>query len=188
MALSVKLDQWADGPAPDADGTGGNNEVFVNGNLNQTKAHYNEGDSIPYRTVIDDLTPGVTYGVTIQWDTVDSGAYALDYLTGFNFSFEGTKHPGEPDVTPTVGVNDLSDDGDPATDDIHTVLIPSDPQLLDGFGDDFGVTDGLASGQPSGDQFITIFGDVSGLDTSDIIYTLDSQGNPTKASITILRK
>jgi hypothetical protein len=75
---SVRLDQWADGPAPDGDGTGKNNEVFVNGNLNAQKAHFNEGDSIPYRVVLDDLAPGVTYGIEIQWDTVDSGSYALD--------------------------------------------------------------------------------------------------------------
>src|SRR5215469_11490527 len=62
-SLSVNLDQWADGSAPDADGLGQDNEVFVNGNLNQSKAHYNEGDSIPYRAVIDDLTNGVTYGL-----------------------------------------------------------------------------------------------------------------------------
>ena len=73
-----------------------------------SKAHYNEGDSVPYRAVMDDLETGHTYSIRIQWDTVDSGAYAIDYLTGFNFSFEGTKHPGEPDVTPTVGINDLS--------------------------------------------------------------------------------
>jgi len=175
MALSVNLDQWADGPAPDADGTGGNNEVFVNGNLNQTKAHYAEGDSIPYRAVIDDLTTGVTYGLQIQWDTVDSGSYALDYLTGFNFSFEGTKHPGEPDVTPTVGINDLS------SGSVSTVAIPSDPQLLTGFGAQFGVTDGLGSGQPSGPQNITVFGAVSNLSTSQITYNADH----TKASITI---
>ena len=134
--VSVRLDQWADGPAPDADGTGKNNEVFVNGNLNQQKAHYNEGDSIPYRTVLDDLNPGTVYGLKIEWDTVDTGAYALDYLTGFNFSFEGTKHPGEPDVTPTAGISDLS------SGLVSTVGIPSDAQLLDGFGTQFGVTDG----------------------------------------------
>src|SRR5262245_35693437 len=175
MALSVNLDQWADGPAPDADGTGGNNEVFVNGNLNPSKAHYNEGDSVPYRAVIDDLTQGHTYGLTIQWDTVDSGAYALDYLTGFNFSFEGSKHPGEPDVTPTVGINDISSGA------VSTVAIPSDPQLLTGFGSQFGITDGLGSGQPSGQQFISVFGSVSGLSTSSITYNADH----TKASITV---
>src|SRR5262245_23856059 len=162
MALSVNLDQWADGQAPDADGTGGNNEVFVNGNLNQTKAHYSEGDSIPYRAVIDDLTNGVVYGLQIQWDTVDSGAYALDYLTGFNFSFEGTKHPGEPDVTPTVGINDIS------SNTVSTVNIPSDPQLQIGFGSQFGVTDGVGSGRPSGQQVISVFGAVSNLSTSEI--------------------
>src|SRR5215831_1850683 len=167
MALSVNLDQWADGPAPDADGTGGNNEVFVNGNLNQTKAHYAEGDSVPYRAIIDDLTNGVVYGLTIQWDTVDSGAYALDYLTGFNFSFEGTRHPGEPDVIPTVGINDLSSAA------VSTVVIPSDPQLLTGFGTQFGVTDGLGSGQPSGEQSFTVFGAVSNLSTSKITYNAD---------------
>src|SRR5262245_41225310 len=175
MALSVNLDQWADGPAPDADGTGGNNEVFVNGNLNQSKAHYAEGDSVPYRAVIDDLTTGHTYGLAIQWDTVDSGSYALDYLTGFNFSFEGTKHPGEPDVTPTVGINDLS------SSLVSTVAIPSDPQLLTGFGAQFGVTDGLGSGQPSGVQNITVFGEVTNLSTSAITYN----ANHTKASITV---
>ena len=173
--VSVRLDQWADGPAPDADSTGNNNEIFVNGNLNQTKAHYNEGDSIPYRVVLDDLKPGVTYGVAIQWDTVDSGAYAIDYLTSFNFSFDGSRHPGEPDVTPTVGINDLS------SGTTSTVGIPSDPQLLTGFGAQFGVTDGLASGQPSGQQDITLFGAVSNLSTSQITYNAAL----TKASITV---
>src|SRR5262249_28094123 len=154
----------ADGPAPDADGTGGDQEVFVNGNLNPSKAHYAEGESIPYRAVVDDLTNGVVYGVQIQWDTVDSGAYAIDYLTGFNFTFEGTKHPGEPDVTPTVGINDLSSGA------VSTVAIPSDPVLLTGFGAQFGVTDGLGSGQPSGQQSITVFGAVSNLSTSAITY------------------
>ena len=180
MALSVDLDQWADGPAPDADGTGGDQEVWVNGNLNPSKAHYNEGDSVPYRAVIDDLTNGVDYALVIQWDTVDSGAYALDYLTGFNFSFEGSKHPGEPDVDPTLGVNGLSSGG--PLPNIQTVEIPSDDQLLDGFGAQFGVTDGLDLGQPSGEQFITVFGAVSNLRISDeIIYTQDN----TKASIIV---
>jgi hypothetical protein len=107
-SVSVRLDQWADGPAPDADGTGQDNEVFVNGNLNQQKAHYNEGDSIPYRALLDDLNTNTTYGLKIQWDTVDSGAYAIDYLTGFNFSFEGARHPGEPDVTPAADINDVA--------------------------------------------------------------------------------
>ncbi|ROZ77740.1 hypothetical protein [Ramlibacter sp. WS9] len=174
---SVRLDQWADGPVSegDADSTGNNNEVFVNGNLNAQKAHYNEGDAIPYRAVLDDLATGVVYGLVIQWDTVDSGAYALDYLTGYNFSFDGTKHPGEPDVTPTTGVGDVSSGATTAA------TIPSDSQLLDGFGAQFGVTDGLSSGQPSGQQAVTLFGAVSNSSVGPVTYNADL----TKASVTI---
>lgn len=178
--VSIKLDQWADGPAPDADGNGQNQEVFVNGNLNAQKAHYNEGDAIPYRAILDDLTPGVTYGLVIQWDTVDSGAYALDYLTGYNFSFEGTKHPGEPDVTPVAGVGDVSSGA------VTTANIGPDFQLLTGFGAQFGVTDGLGSeqpsGQPSGQQAVSIFGAVSNASVSGVTY---NDPDKTKASVTI---
>jgi hypothetical protein len=57
--VSVNLDQWADGPVlqGDFDGNGQSQEVFVNGNLNAQKAHYNEGDAIPYRAVLDNLQP-----------------------------------------------------------------------------------------------------------------------------------
>ncbi|HSV78175.1 MAG TPA: hypothetical protein VLK85_03085, partial [Ramlibacter sp.] len=175
--VSVNLDQWADGPVlqGDADGNGQTQEVFVNGNLNAQKAHYNEGDSIPYRAILDNLTPGVVYGLVIQWDTVDSGAYALDYLTGFNFSFEGTKHPGEPDVNPLLGVSGIS------SGDITPAAIQSDAQLLDGFGAQFGTTDGLSSGLPSGAQSITLFGSVSGAVVGTVTYNADL----TKASVTI---
>ena len=147
--VSVNLDQWADGPVSqgDFDGNGQTQEVFVNGNLNAQKAHYNEGDAIPYRAVMDDLTPGVIYGLVIEWDTVDSGAYALDYLTGYNFSFDGTKHPGEPDVNPLLGVSGVSGGGAE-----NLAAIQADPILMEGFGAQFGTTDGIdtGSGLPSG--------------------------------------
>jgi T1SS-143 domain-containing protein len=175
--VSINLDQWADGPVlqGDVDGTGQNQEVFVNGNLNAQKAHYNEGDAIPYRAIMDNLEPGVTYGLVIQWDTVDSGAYALDYLTGFNFSFDGTKHPGEPDVNPLLGVTGIS------SGSITLAGIQSDPQLLTGFGAQFGITDGLSSGTPSGAQSISLFGSVSGATVSTVTYNADF----TKASVTV---
>ena len=77
--VSVNLDQWADGSVlqGDVDGIGKTDEIWVNGNLNATKAHYNEGDAIPYRAKIDNLTHGVTYGVTIQWDTKQQNQYAI---------------------------------------------------------------------------------------------------------------
>src|SRR5262249_28056117 len=95
-------------------------------------------------------------------------------------SFEGTKHPLEPDATPTTGVIDLGSAAITAQ-----VAIPSDPQLITGFGAQFGVTDGLGSGRPSGQQFITIFGQVNTTTapptTSPITYNADH----TKASITV---
>ena len=43
-----------------------------------------EGDTIPYRTRFQDLVPGTTYSITIEWDTSKSGKHAIDYLNTFN--------------------------------------------------------------------------------------------------------
>ena len=176
-AVSATIDQWGNGPAPDADGTGNDDEVWQNGNLNEQGAHYAEGEAIPYRAVLNDLTPDAVYSLTIQWDTVDSGAYAIDYLTSYNFTFDGTKHLLEPDVNPTF----FTPQSDPglSSNGVSTVGIPSDSQLLTGFG--HGITDGLSSGQPSGAQAFTFFGSVAGLSTSGVSYDADL----AKASITV---
>ena len=176
-AVSATIDQWGNGPAPDANGTGNDDEVWQNGNLNEQGAHYAEGEAIPYRAVLNDLTPDAVYALTIQWDTVDSAAYAIDYLTSYNFTFDGTKHPLEPDVNPTF----FTPQSDPglSSNGVSTVGIPSDSQLLTGFG--HGITDGLSSGQPSGAQAFTFFGSVAGLSTSGVSYNADL----TKASITV---
>lgn len=57
---------------------------WQNGNLGSSQAKYFEGDSVPYRSVIDKLTPGETYAVTIEWDSTKNGKHAQDYLTTFN--------------------------------------------------------------------------------------------------------
>ena len=61
-------------------------EEWVNGNLNHTKAAYLEGESIAYRSVLEQAVPGNEYEITIGWDAVESDRNALDYLTTFNFS------------------------------------------------------------------------------------------------------
>jgi uncharacterized repeat protein (TIGR01451 family) len=61
-------------------------EEWVNGNLNQSKASYFEGESIPYRVVLDPALPGNTYQITLGWDAVESDKNALDYLTSFHYS------------------------------------------------------------------------------------------------------
>lgn len=57
---------------------------WQNGNLGSSQAKYYEGDSVPYRSVIDKLTPGETYAVTLEWDSTKNGKHAHDYLTTFN--------------------------------------------------------------------------------------------------------
>ena len=54
---------------------------WVNGNLNTTKTHYIEGQSIPYRITLDNIPTGVPITVRIGFDLRNSGHFAIDYLT-----------------------------------------------------------------------------------------------------------
>lgn len=79
------LDQCANGAV------GGNEEQctgaqWVNGNLNHTKAHYNEGESVPYRARFSNLDTSTSHTVLLEWDTTDTadGLHALDYLTSYD--------------------------------------------------------------------------------------------------------
>ena len=79
---SANLDTCANGPTNSpVQCTGAN---WENGNLNSSKSHYFEGDSVPYRTVFDGLTVGNTYTITIEYDTTQGGDHAFDYLTSFD--------------------------------------------------------------------------------------------------------
>jgi hypothetical protein len=167
--VSVKLDQWSNGPAPDADGAGNDDEQWVNGNLGSSNAHYTEGQSVPYRAVFDDLEPGKQYSLTIEWDTLASGKYALDFLTSYDFSVAAP----EPHPVPTLGVSGLSSGA------VTLVEITADPQLLVGFNS--GLTNGLSSGQPKGVQYFTLFGDVGAGAASAVSYSADY----AKAQITV---
>lgn len=93
---------------------------WVNGNLNSNQAHYLEGQSVPYRMKLSDLTVGNSYTVTIGYDTTQGGKHALDYLTSY-------------DRTETVAMgNDPCSSvagcalGDP---DNSTFAIPLDPNV-----------------------------------------------------------
>ncbi len=81
---SASLDQCANGPssAPVSCITSGD---WVSGNLGASKAHYQEGNSIPYRLVMDNLSIAA-HTVTIEWDVTKSGKHAIDYLTTFDRS------------------------------------------------------------------------------------------------------
>ncbi len=56
---------------------------YVTGNAGSSDSHWREGDSIAYRMMFDNLTPGA-HEVTIEWDTTKAGKHAIDYLTTYN--------------------------------------------------------------------------------------------------------
>ena len=85
---------------------------WQNGNLNHNNSKYVEGQSIPYRSIIDGLTPGATYQLLIEWDTTQSGKHAIDYLT----SFDRTVTNADPCVSVTCGAS-------------STLAIPNDPNV-----------------------------------------------------------
>ncbi len=85
---------------------------WENGNLNASKSHYFEGDSVPYRMVITGVSLG-SHTLTIEWDTTKGGKHALDYLTTFNRSVV--------DANPCAGIAGCG----AAT----TFAIPADPQV-----------------------------------------------------------
>lgn len=59
-----------------------NNPSWVNGNAGAETAHYVEGMSIGYRSLLTGLTSGTCYEYVIEYDTYH-GAMAIDYLTHF---------------------------------------------------------------------------------------------------------
>jgi len=75
---SANLNQFANKSGDPAD--------WVNGNLGASKSIYFEGDSIPYRLLLDNLSPGSPHTVTIEWDTTKSSKHSIDYLTTFDRS------------------------------------------------------------------------------------------------------
>ena len=80
------LDQIRNGPASDPSKNfwdDFNNPMHVNGNAGASNAHYVEGHSISYRSLLTLLTPGDEYQYVIEYDTKHSDKMALDYLTHF---------------------------------------------------------------------------------------------------------
>jgi hypothetical protein len=114
---SATLDQCANGSLSSPDTTPCQTGTeWVNGNLGSSKAHYSEGDSVPYRFTFGNLVTGATiHTVTLEWDTTKSSKHALDYLTTWNRTVTSS--------SPCAGVTGCS----LATFD--TEPIPLDPQV-----------------------------------------------------------
>lgn len=83
-AAAANLDQCANGQlGSEVVCTGA---AWENGNLNEAKAHYFEGESVAYRLRLSDVSTTGTHRVTIEWDTTEQGKHAIDYLTSFDRS------------------------------------------------------------------------------------------------------
>lgn len=104
-----------------ADCTAGNPLGWRNSSANPSNSQYGEGDTIPYRQVLDDLTAGNTYCFGFGWDVTNASLPAIDYLTTFNRSL--------PLADPTVDTVHAGNLGTP--DDIEP--IPSDPVITSGY-------------------------------------------------------
>ena len=116
---AADIDQCANDAAPSFsyDGCATTATQWVNGNLGASKSVYNEGDSIPYRIRLSNLSLTGTRSVTIEWDTTKSGKHALDYIDDFDESVNN------PSANPCLGVTPC----DPTS--FGSVSIPIDPQL-----------------------------------------------------------
>lgn len=84
---------------------------WQNGNSGASTAHFVEGHSIPYRTIITDGPQG-SNTVTLGYDIKHSGANAIDFLTHFDrlLPHGAFDHGGPELVDPTDGVNGLGSD------------------------------------------------------------------------------
>jgi hypothetical protein len=124
---SANLDQCANGPlGSEVVCTGG---AWENGNLNETKAHYFEGESVAYRLRLNGLSTTGTHSVSIEWDTTEQGKHAIDYVTSFDRS--------ETDANPCSGVADC----DPLV--FNTFAIPEDLWVSQGHDGVLGTADDI---------------------------------------------
>ena len=101
---SANLDQCRNGASDSHqdctdDGPGGNPDTWVNGNAGSENSHYVEGESIPYRMVLNDLPTGVPITLTVGYDIRHSSKNAIDYLTYYDRT--------DVNVYPTNGVTGI---------------------------------------------------------------------------------
>ena len=155
---SANLDTCENGPAGSpAPCTG---EAWTNGNVNGSKGHYAEGESVPYRTILENLIAGNTYTLTIEYDTTQGGNHAFDYLTSFDRT-EPT--PGNNPCTRKVG-NSIVSVCNPLS--FLTTPIPVDPNVTNG-----------PNGAPGGGDDITQIAGVFTLFNGNAFSVLNP-GNP----------
>jgi hypothetical protein len=68
---------------------------FARGNVNGSKAHYIEGNSIAYRIEFTTLAANTQYRALISFDVKKQSKHAIDYISGFQNLSHGSAHPPE---------------------------------------------------------------------------------------------
>jgi uncharacterized repeat protein (TIGR01451 family) len=58
--------------------------AWQTGNAGASNSHYREGDSVPFRAKLINLSTSGSHTLVIEHDTIDSGKHAYDYLTSYN--------------------------------------------------------------------------------------------------------
>jgi hypothetical protein len=91
-----------------------NQANWANGDLNAGKAHYLEGDSVPFRMRLSSLDTSGPHSITVDWDTTKGGKHAFDYLTSFNRTVT--------DADPCVDVS-------PCSTSTDFTVTPDDPNV-----------------------------------------------------------
>ena len=87
----AKIDQCDNGGVSatyvSCDNPGNPNNHWGNGALNSSKAHWQEGDVLPYRAVLKNLNSGVNT-VTFSFDTTKASEdkHAIDYLASYDYT------------------------------------------------------------------------------------------------------
>jgi uncharacterized repeat protein (TIGR01451 family) len=94
---AANIDQCRNGTFASPNQCTGN--AWENGNLGGTNSHYRETDTVPFRALLTGLATGESYTLSINYDTLQSGVHAYDYLK----SVDATEH----DADPTSGVAGL---------------------------------------------------------------------------------
>jgi hypothetical protein len=112
QAVQISLEQTRTGPA----GSPYDPAQWQNGNVNSQHAHFVEGYSIGYRSVITNLTPGTYIEMDLEFDTRHGSANALDFLTYYSNldpvyagmpSHEDLWGHHPPLIDPLVGYNNM---------------------------------------------------------------------------------
>ncbi|MFN4892895.1 MAG: PKD domain-containing protein [Bacteroidota bacterium] len=81
---------------------------FARGNVNGSKAHYVEGNSIPYRIEFTTLAANTQYRVLISFDVKKQTKHAMDYITGFqNLKYSPTDPAEQIDPLKGTGLQGL---------------------------------------------------------------------------------